>query len=133
MLFLLALPIFLAVATAHRYLALYAPSNLLIRHVRMSPPRCRTVVALVVLTAVLLLAMRAVDLAINVGAPGWLSLIALVLAWDAIKVAALATATSFRCLTRGRKRSTTLDAVLESGQSRRTDGYRRSASVSTTR
>jgi hypothetical protein len=90
MLFLLALPIFLAVAAAHRYLTLYAPSNILIRHVRMSPPRWRTVGALVVLTGVVLVAMRAVELAIAAGAPGWLTLVPLVLAWDAIKFALLA-------------------------------------------
>lgn len=133
MLFLLALPVFLAVATTHRYLALYAPSNVLIRHVRTSRPCWRTVGALVVLTAALLLTMRTVDLAINAGAPGWLNLIALVLAWDAVKVVALAMVSALRCLTRGRKRSTTLDAVPDSGQSRRTDGHRRSASASAAR
>jgi hypothetical protein len=86
MLFVLAVPISLAVAAAHRYLTLYAPSNILIRHVRMSPPRWRTVGALAVLTSLLILAMRAVDVAITAGAPGWLNLVALTLAWDAIKV-----------------------------------------------
>lgn len=90
MLFLLALPIFLAVAAAHRYLTLYAPSITLIRHVRMSPPRWCTVGALAVLTSLLIVAMRAVEVVVTAGAPGWLRIVALVLAWDAIKVAALA-------------------------------------------
>jgi hypothetical protein len=89
MLFLLALPIFLSVAAAHRYLALYAPSNILIRWVRMSQPRWRTVGAMAVLTGIVLLAMRAVAEGVAAGAPGWLNLVVLVLAWDAIKVAIL--------------------------------------------
>jgi len=104
MLFLLALPIFLTVAAAHRYLTLYAPSNLLIRYVRTSPPRWRTVGALVVLTGVLLLAMRVVEVAIAAGALSGFNLITLVLAWDSIKVAVLTTVTSLRCLTCACKR-----------------------------
>jgi hypothetical protein len=100
MLFLLALPIFMSVAAAHRYLALYAPSNVLIRHVRMSPPRWRTAGALAGLTSLLILAMRAAEVAITAGAPGWLNLIALLLAWDAIKVGALAIATCARTVLR---------------------------------
>lgn len=100
MLFLLALPIFLAVAGAHRYLTLYAPSNILIRHVRMSPPRWRTVGALAVLTSALLLVMRAVEVAITAGGPGWLNIVALLLAWDAIKVAAMTINTVVRAVLR---------------------------------
>lgn len=96
MLFLLALPIFLSVAAAHRYLALYAPSNILIRWVRMSQPRWRTVGALAAFASVLLLTLRAVEVAITAGAPGWLNIVTLVLAWDAIKVGALAIATCAR-------------------------------------
>lgn len=111
MLFLLALPVFLAVAAAHRYLALYAPSNVLIRHARISPPRWRTVGALVVLAAVLLLAMRAIELAINAGAPSWLNMVAVILGWDAVKVAAVAALSSLRCLMCGRRRFTRPDPV----------------------
>jgi hypothetical protein len=39
MLFLLALPTFVAVAAMHRYLVLYAPSNILVRRVRSTLPR----------------------------------------------------------------------------------------------
>jgi hypothetical protein len=90
MLFLLALPIFLSVAATHRYLALYAPSNILVRWVRMSQPRWRTVGALAAFASVLLVAMRAVEVAVTAGAPDWLNVVALVLAWDAIKVVGLA-------------------------------------------
>lgn len=96
MLFLLALPIFLAVAGAHRYLATYAPSNILVRHVRRSQRRWRTAGSLAVLTSALLLVLRAVEVAIAAGAPGWLNLIALVLAWDAIKFAIESALTAFR-------------------------------------
>jgi hypothetical protein len=42
---------------------------------------------LVVLVAVLLMAMKVTTDAINAGAPSWLNLVVLALAWDAIKVA----------------------------------------------
>jgi hypothetical protein len=106
MLFLLALPIFLAVAAAHRYLTLYAPSNILIRRVRMSPSRWRTVGALAVLASVLLLAVRTVEVAITAGAPGWLNLVALVLAWDALRVSAMTIHTVIRGVVRSVRRRT---------------------------
>lgn len=96
MLFLLAFPVFLAVVGVHRYLATYAPSSILIRHVRRSQPRWRTVSSLAVLTSALLLVLRAVEVAIVAGAPGWLNLIALVLAWDAIKFAIESALIAFR-------------------------------------
>lgn len=98
MLFLLALPIFCGVALAHRYLQLYAPSNVLIRSVRYAPPRWGTAVALLAVAVTLLLAMHAVVQAIAAGAPGWLNLVVLVLAWDAIKFAAAAAVTTLRAL-----------------------------------
>jgi len=99
MVLLLALPVFAAVALAHRYLQLYAPSNLLIRQVRAAPPRWRAAPALVALAAVLLIAMHAVAQAIARGAPGWLNMVVLVLAWDAIKVAFVAVELAVRrCL-----------------------------------
>ena len=114
MLFLLALPIFLAVAAARRCLTLYAPSNILIRWVRMSPPRWRTVGALAALASVLLLALRAIEVAITAGAPGWLNILALVLAWDVIKVGALAIATCARtALRRSPCRARAEDALGE--------------------
>ena len=44
---------------------------------------------LIVLAAALLVAMHVVAEAVANGAPGWLNLVVLVLAWDAIKIAAL--------------------------------------------
>jgi hypothetical protein len=103
MLFLLALPIFLAVAAVHRYVALYAPSNILIRHVRTSPPCWRTATTLAVLSGVLVLAMRGVEIWLRAGAPGLVNLAALILAWDAIKVGALAICVGVRAARCGRR------------------------------
>lgn len=99
MLFMLAVPILLVVASVHRYLALYAPSNLLVRRVRARQARPRTVAALLALSAVLLVAMHAVAEAVGAGAPGWLNLVVLILAWDAIKIG-LAGAQTMLCVAR---------------------------------
>lgn len=86
MLFLLVLPVISCVALLWRYLQIYAPSNVLARKVRLAPPRWRTAMALAALTTALLVAMRATAQAVECGAPAWLNLIVLVLAWDAIKI-----------------------------------------------
>lgn len=85
MLFLLALPVLAFAAASHRWLRAYAPTNLVITRARLAPPKLRTVVLLGTATVVLILAMRAVELLIAAGAPAWLNLVVLVLAWDAIK------------------------------------------------
>lgn len=85
MLFLLALPVISCVALLRDYLDVYAPSNVLIRVVRSTPPRWRTAAALLTLVVVLLLGMHVVAVAIASGAPGWLNILVFVLAWDAIK------------------------------------------------
>lgn len=90
MLILLALPVIAAVAVMHRYLFLYAPTNRLARRVRAHEPRCHTAAVLMGVAAGLLLAMHAVVETVADGAPGWLNLVVLVLAWDAIKLSALA-------------------------------------------
>ena len=58
--------------------------------VRSAPPRWLMAAALLGLATVLLLTMHAVANAVSAGAPGWLNLVVLVLAWDALKVATLA-------------------------------------------
>lgn len=98
MLILLALPIFCGAAVAHRYLQLYGPSNVVVRRVRYAPPRLGTAAALLLLAATLLLAMHVIAQAIASGAPGWLNLVVLVLAWDAIKFACLAIGVVLRAL-----------------------------------
>jgi hypothetical protein len=89
MIFLLARPVFAAVALAHRFLQMYAPTNRLVRRVRMAAPRFRTAVGMLAAAAVLLIAMHMVAEAVAAGAPGWLNLVVLILAWDAIKLALL--------------------------------------------
>jgi hypothetical protein len=98
MLILLALPVIVAVTALHRYLQLYAPSNMLVRRARSAQPRWRTVAALAVLTATLLAAMHGVTEAVAAGAPTWLYLLVLVLAWDTIKCALAVCATALRTL-----------------------------------
>ena len=96
MLMLLFIPIFYVVACAHRYLQLFAPSNLLIARVRTSPPRWRTVMLLMALAYALVGAMHFLSTAIENGAPGWLNLLVMVLAWDAIKIGLLAVMATLR-------------------------------------
>jgi hypothetical protein len=90
MVLLLALPVFALVASVHRCLQMYAPSNLLVRHVRIAAPRFRTAVGLFALAAALLIAMHMAAEAVAAGAPGWLNIVVLALAWDAIKISWLA-------------------------------------------
>jgi hypothetical protein len=97
MLILLALPVIVAVAAMHRYLQTFAPTNQLARRVRAQEPRWSTAAVLSVLVAALLVAMHGLGEAVGNGAPGWLNLIVLVLAWDAIKLAALVCAVLARC------------------------------------
>lgn len=85
MLFLLAVPVIAFVALAHRLLRRYAPSNVLIDRSRIGPPRPRTGLRLALLAGVAVIAMHLLAEAVADGAPGWLNLVVLVLAWDAIK------------------------------------------------
>lgn len=99
MVLLLALPVFATVALIHRCLQMYAPTNRLVRRVRMAAPRFRTAVGLLAVAAALLLAMHLVAVAVVAGAPGWLNLVVLVLAWDAIKLVGLSILTAIRAAT----------------------------------
>jgi hypothetical protein len=90
MLILLTLPVIAVVAAVQRYLQCCAPSNLLARRVRAATPTFRMAVSLLVLAAVLLALMHAVAKFIAVGGSGWLNIVVLVLAWDAMKMALLA-------------------------------------------
>ena len=114
MIFLLALPVFAAVALAHRWLQMYAPTNRLVRRVRIAAPRFRTAVGLLAAAAVLLIAMHMVATAVAAGAPGWLNLVVLVLGWDAIKVSWLAVGVVLRLVALGVRRLTGRSARLRS-------------------
>src|SRR5687768_5860339 len=100
MLFLLAIPVIVAVAFVYQLLQGVAPSNLIVRSVRAARPSARIAASLLGLAATLLLTMRAVASAVAAGAPGWLNLIVLVLAWDTIKFGSLAIAVLLRTVRR---------------------------------
>jgi hypothetical protein len=85
MLVLLAVPVMVCVALAHRLLHLYAPSNVLIARSRIERPRSRTALRLALLAGAAFVAMHLLAEAVTDGAPGWLNLVVLVLAWDAIR------------------------------------------------
>src|SRR4051794_10201685 len=89
MLLLIILPVLGIVALAHRYLQLYAPSNVLIRSVRRSSSTWRTAAALLMTALALAGLSHVLARAIVQGAPAWLNLVVLVLAWDAIKIGLL--------------------------------------------
>lgn len=99
MLLVLALPVFVAVTAIHRLLWVYAPTNFLARRVRARKARWHTAAALTALAACFLVAMHAVAEAVASGAPGWLNLFVVLLAWDAVKLGALAGLQALRCLT----------------------------------
>lgn len=100
MLILLALPVIAAVAFVQRILQAVAPSNVLIARIRRAGPSCRGGATLVVLALLLLMAIRVLTLAISSGAPDWLNLLVLVLAWDTIKFAVAFCLVAFGCVRR---------------------------------
>lgn len=98
MLFLIALPVLALVAASHRWLGAYAPTNMAISRARLAPSKPRTVLLLGTAAIILILAMRAVELLISAGAPGWMNLVVLVLAWDAIKLGLASGAVASGCV-----------------------------------
>lgn len=100
MLILLAVPVIVAVVTAHRCLEAFGPTNVLVRRVRAQAPRWRTTAVLIAVAAGLLVAMHTLGQAVANGAPGWLNLVVLVLAWDAIRMAVLAVTQAVGCVRR---------------------------------
>lgn len=104
MLILLALPVIVVVAAMHRYLQDNAPSNLLVRRMRTQQTRLRTAFALTAVAGVLLFVMDAGATAVANGAPGWLNLVVLILAWDTIKLALAALAAFLRATWAGARR-----------------------------
>lgn len=114
MLFLLVVPVMAAVALVHRHLQIYAPTNVLSRKVRRSTPSLRAAGGLLALSMTLLLLMHALAVAIGVGAPRWLNLVVLLLAWDAIRIGILTLLASARLLAatclrvRGRRDASTM-------------------------
>jgi hypothetical protein len=97
MLFLLAALVITSVALAHRQLQLYAPSNVLIARARIEPPRPRTALMLGFAAGAALVAMHLLAEAVTDGAPRWLNLVVLVLAWDAIRFGLASAYVALRC------------------------------------
>jgi hypothetical protein len=97
MLLLLMVPVLALVTCGHRYLQLYAPSNAVIARARTSAPRPRRALILAVLASTTLVAMHLLAAAVAAGAPGWLNLVVLVLAWDTIKFGLVAASEAVRC------------------------------------
>jgi hypothetical protein len=100
MVLLLMAPVIVGVAAAHRMLQLYAPSNLLIAQARVRPPVWRTVLVLAAVAVAALVLMHGLDVAVSAGAPAWINLIVLILAWDAIKFGVASALVAARCLLR---------------------------------
>jgi hypothetical protein len=112
MLILLALPVIAVVAVVHRLIQLHAPSNLLVRRVRSARPSGAIAAVLFGLATVLVLVTHVVVEAVAAGAPGWLNLFVLVLAWDSFKVGWLAVGVALRIVIGVARRSA--DCVLHS-------------------
>lgn len=100
MLLLLSIPAFAFAGFLQAALQAWAPSNILIRRAKAAPPRWRTAAGLFVLSVALLLAVRALELAIAAGALDWLYIPSGILAWDAIKFGVLAVLTAARAIAR---------------------------------
>jgi hypothetical protein len=97
MLLLLLAPVLVLVTFSHRYLQRYAPSNAVIARLRIAPPRWRTAGLLVALGLTTLMAMHLLAEAVAAGAPSWLNLIVLILAWDSIRFELVAASVALRC------------------------------------
>ena len=81
------------------YFSGLAPSNVMIARAQMmSPPRWRNALMLAALATAALVLMRLLAVAILAGSRGWLNLIVLILAWDAIKFALASLLLGCRCL-----------------------------------
>lgn len=85
LLMLIAVPAIYIAAFGHALFQTYAPSNILIRHVRASRPTVRRALALGALAVACAAAARLLTWAINAGGPGWLNVVVLSFGWNAIK------------------------------------------------
>jgi hypothetical protein len=99
MIALVAIPVVIA-AVAYRHIQLYAPANILIGSVQVFTPRWRTAGLLIALFTVVLVLMHTLARAVADGAPGWLNLLVLVLAWDCFKFGFAACGVAARCIRR---------------------------------
>lgn len=84
-------------AAIHRCLQTYAPSNVLVAHVRRTRPRLHVVGTLLALAAALMLGAFALSEQAASSGPGWLHVLELITIWDSFKFAVLALAEVIRC------------------------------------
>jgi len=98
MLLLALIPVVSLTAIAHRYLRLYAPSNLVVARLRTASPRWRTAGILLACSILFIIGAHRLEVAVDAGLPPWLNLVVLVLAWDAVKFACLVVAIAARCV-----------------------------------
>ncbi len=82
---LLVLSVRLA-ATIHYYLQAFAPTNILLRHLRTPGGLKLAIPAALVLVPVYLFTAAITTTVIDDGAPGWLNLVVLICIWNAIRV-----------------------------------------------
>lgn len=98
MLLLLMVPVLVLVTHAHRYVQVYAPSNAVIARARTASVQWRSALLLAVLAATTLVVMHLVAEAVAAGAPDWLNLIVLILAWDSIKFGVMGLQVALRAM-----------------------------------
>ncbi|MDP9823290.1 hypothetical protein J2S59_003099 [Nocardioides massiliensis] len=72
-------------ANVHAYLGAYAPSNILIRHLRTPNGRWWALPVSIALTSAYMAATAGLNSAVEAGAPGWLNAATALCAWNAIK------------------------------------------------
>ena len=74
-------------ATIHNYLQAYAPTNILLRHLRTRGGLKWAVPAALLLVPTYLFAAAIATTVIDDGGPGWLNLVVLTCIWNAMKLA----------------------------------------------
>lgn len=97
MLFILvATPTIVLVAFAHGLLRTYAPSNVLIRRALSRHAKVCGAAELGTFALLCAVTANAISIGIGAGAPAWLNVVALILAWNAVKYAVAGASLAFR-------------------------------------
>jgi hypothetical protein len=95
---LLMLLVWKAVRRGHRLFATYAPSNIVAARVRAAAPTRCAGVLLVATTYLLLWSAHIISTFVANGGPGWVNIMVLALAWDAMKAFTLAAVIGIRTM-----------------------------------
>lgn len=90
--------------TIHSYLDAYAPTNLIVRHLRTSPQKGIAVFVSLAPTSAYGFAGAGLTSAVQSGGPGWLNVIVLLLAWNTVKFACLALTSTLSWILAGLRR-----------------------------